>query len=129
MIIIAFLPKQYTDAEELFTYTPLLENKRFSVIYNGILTMFFSFVVILVRAFSFRLNESILDNETFEIVLTVDEEVGMTGAINLDVSVLNICKEVKAQHPLNISLISVTSLVLIISLNSIDSQSPKDLNI
>ncbi len=71
MIIITLIPKQYTDAEELFTYTPLLENKRFSVIYNGILTMFFSFVVILVRAFSFRLNESILDNEIFEIVLTV----------------------------------------------------------
>ena len=64
MLIIAFLPKQYTDAEELFTYTPLLKSKRFSAIYNGILTMFFSFVVILVRAFSFRLNESILDNET-----------------------------------------------------------------
>ena len=71
MLIIALLPKQYTDAEELFTYTPLLKNKRFSVIYNGILTMFFSFVVILVRAFSFRLNESILDNEIFEIALTV----------------------------------------------------------
>lgn len=71
MLIITLLPKQYTDAEELFTYTPLLKNKRFSVIYNGILTMFFSFVVILVRAFSFRLNESILDNEIFEIVLTV----------------------------------------------------------
>jgi hypothetical protein len=71
MLVIASLPKQYTDAEELFTYTPLLKNKRYSVIYNGILTMFFSFVVILVRAFSFRLNESILDNEIFEIVLTV----------------------------------------------------------
>ena len=71
MLVIASLPKQYTDAEELFTYTPLLKNKRYSVIYNGILTTFFSFVVILVRAFSFRLNESILDNEIFEIVLTV----------------------------------------------------------
>ena len=71
MLIIVLLPKQYTDAEELFTYTPLLKNKRYSIIYNGILTFFFSFVVILVRAFSFRLNESVLDNEIFEIALTV----------------------------------------------------------
>ena len=71
MIIIAFLPKQYTDAEDSFTYTPLLKNKRFSVIYNGILTIFFSFVVILVRAFSFRLNEFFWDEEIVEIVLTI----------------------------------------------------------
>ena len=71
MIIITLIPKQYTDAEELFTYTPLLKNKRFSIIYNGILTMFFSFVVILARAFSFRFNEFTVDNEVFEIVLTL----------------------------------------------------------
>jgi len=71
MLIIALLPKQFTDAEESFVYTPLIKNKRFSLIYNGILTLFFSFVVILARAFSFKLNEAILDNEVFEIVLTI----------------------------------------------------------
>ena len=29
MIIIAFLPKKYTDAEASYTYTPLLKNKRY----------------------------------------------------------------------------------------------------
>jgi len=71
MLIIVLFPKQFTDAEELFNYTPLIKNKRFSLIYNGILTLFFSFVVILARAFSFRLNEIILDNEIFEMVLTI----------------------------------------------------------
>jgi hypothetical protein len=71
MLLIVLWPKQFTDAEELFTYTPLLKNKKYSLIYNGILTLFFSFVVILARAFSFRLNEFILDNEIFEIILTI----------------------------------------------------------
>ena len=71
MIIIALLPKQFTDAEELFTYTPLLNNKKYSLIYNGFLTLFFSFVVVLSRACAFRLNELIIDNEIFEIVLTI----------------------------------------------------------
>lgn len=71
MIIIAFLPKKYTDAEASYIYTPLLKNKRYSVIYNGILTIFFSFVVILVRAFSFRLNEFFWDEEIVEIILTI----------------------------------------------------------
>lgn len=71
MFLIVLWPKQFTDAEELFTYTPLLKNKKYSLIYNGILTLFFSFVVILARAFSFRLNEFILDNEIFEIILTI----------------------------------------------------------
>ncbi len=71
MVIIVLLPEQFTDAEELFNYTPLIKNNKFSLIYNGILTLFFSFVVILARAFSFRLNEFVLDNEVFEIVLTI----------------------------------------------------------
>ena len=71
MLIIAFLPKQFTNAEESFDYTPLIKNKRFSLIYNGILTLFFSFVVVLARGFAFKLNEAILDNEVFENVLAV----------------------------------------------------------
>lgn len=71
MLLIVLWPKQFTDAEELFTYTPLIKTKKYSLIYNGILTLFFSFAVILVRAFSFRLNEATLDKEVFEIILTV----------------------------------------------------------
>ena len=71
MLIIAFLPKQFTNTEESFDYTPLIKNKRFSLIYNGILTLFFSFVVVLARGFAFKLNEAILDNEVFENVLAV----------------------------------------------------------
>ena len=71
MALIAAWPKQFTDAEELFTYSPLVKTKKYSLIYNGILTIFFSFVIVPVRAFSFRLNEKILDNDVFETVLTI----------------------------------------------------------
>lgn len=71
MLIIILLPKKYTNAEEDYTYVTSIKNKRFSLIYNGILTLFFSFVIILVRAFSFRLNEFFWDEEIVEIILTV----------------------------------------------------------
>ncbi|MBR2877204.1 MAG: hypothetical protein IKC01_08695 [Clostridia bacterium] len=71
LLVIALLPGKYTRSEENYIYTPLIKNKKFSLVYNGILTIFFSFVVILSRAFSFRLNEMTLDNDVFEIVLTV----------------------------------------------------------
>ncbi len=71
MLIITLLPKKYTNAEEDYTYVTSIKNKRFSLIYNGILTLFFSFVIILVRAFSFRLNEFFWDEEIVEIILTI----------------------------------------------------------
>ena len=71
MLIITLLPKKYTASEEDYTYQTSIKNKRFSLIYNGILTLFFSFVVILARAFSFRLNEFFWDEEIIEIILTI----------------------------------------------------------
>ena len=71
MLIIVLLPKKYTNAEENYTYESSIKNKRFSFIYNGVLTVFFSFAIILVRAFSFRLNEFFWDEEIVEIILTV----------------------------------------------------------
>ena len=71
MLIITLLPKKYTASEEDYTYQTSIKNKRFSLIYNGILTFFFSFVVILTRAFSFRLNEFFWDEEIIEIILTI----------------------------------------------------------
>ncbi len=71
MLIIILLPKKYTNAEEDYTYVTSIKNKRFNLIYNGILTLFFPFVVILVRAFSFRLNEFFWDEEIIEIILTI----------------------------------------------------------
>ena len=71
MLVITLLPKKYTNSEEDYTYVTSIKNKRFSFIYNGILTLFFSFVIILVRAFSFRLNEFFWDEEIVEIILTV----------------------------------------------------------
>lgn len=71
MLIITLLPKKYTNSEEDYTYVTSIKNKRFSLIYNGILTLFFSFVIILVRAFSFRLNEFFWDEEIVEIILTI----------------------------------------------------------
>ena len=71
MLLIVLLPKKYTNAEEDYTYVTSIKNKRFSLIYNGILTLFFSFVVILARAFSFRLNEFFWDEEIIEIILTI----------------------------------------------------------
>jgi len=71
MLIITLLPKKYTASEEDYTYQTSIKNKRFSLIYNGILTFFFSFVVILARAFSFRLNEFFWDEEIIEIILTI----------------------------------------------------------
>lgn len=71
MLIITLLPKKYTASEEDYTYQTSIKNKRFSLIYNGILTLFFPFVVILVRAFSFRLNEFFWDEEIIEIILTI----------------------------------------------------------
>ena len=71
MLVITLLPKKYTNSEEDYTYVTSIKNKRFSLIYNGILTLFFSFVIILVRAFSFRLNEFFWDEEIVEVILTV----------------------------------------------------------
>ena len=71
MLVITLLPKKYTNSEEDYTYVTSIKNKRFSLIYNGILTLFFSFVIILVRAFSFRLNEFFWDEEIVEIILTI----------------------------------------------------------
>lgn len=71
MLIITLLPKKYTASESEFIYTPLIKNNKLNFIYNGILTLFFSFVVILARAFSFRLNELTSDSDAFEIILTV----------------------------------------------------------
>ncbi len=71
MVIITLLPKKYTASEENYIYQTSIKNKRLSLIYNGILTLFFSFVIILVRAFSFRLNEFFWDEEIVEIILTL----------------------------------------------------------
>ena len=71
MLTITLLPKKNNNAEEDYTYVTSIKNKRFSLIYNGILTLFFSFVIILVRAFSFRLNEFFWDEEIVEIILTI----------------------------------------------------------
>ena len=70
MLVIALLPKKYTKTEA-YEYSPLFKNKTISVYFNSIVTVFALFGLVLVRAFAFRLNELILDNETFEIVLTV----------------------------------------------------------
>ena len=70
MLIIALLPKEYTNSEE-YEYTPLFNNKKATVYFNSFITVFALFGIVLIRAFAFRLNELILDNETFEIVLTV----------------------------------------------------------
>ena len=70
MLIIALLPKEYTNSEE-YEYSPLFNNKKATVYFNSFITVFALFGIVLIRAFAFRLNELILDNETFEIVLTV----------------------------------------------------------
>lgn len=70
MLIIALLPKEYTNSEE-YEYSPLFNNKKATLYFNSFITVFALFGIVLIRAFAFRLNELILDNETFEIVLTV----------------------------------------------------------
>ena len=70
MLIIALLPKKYTASED-YEYSPLFKNKKASLLFNALLTMLLVFGIVLARGFAFRLNELTLDNETFEIILTV----------------------------------------------------------
>ena len=70
MLVIALLPKKFTNSEE-YEYSPLFSNKKVTVYFNSFITVFALFGIVLIRAFAFRLNELTLDDETFETVLTV----------------------------------------------------------
>lgn len=71
MLIIASLPKKYTDKECDFEYSSLFENRKVTLIFNSLFTLLFTFGIILARAFCFRFVEMFIDSEALEIVLTV----------------------------------------------------------
>ena len=72
MATLALLPRKYTLAEEDYKYKSMLCNKKFRYIYNLILTVFFTFGIILARAFAFRLTELFTDDgDVIEVVITI----------------------------------------------------------
>lgn len=72
MLILALLPRKYTDREADYQYSSMLCNDRFRYIYNLILTVFFTFGIILARAFAFRLTELFTeDGDVIEVIITV----------------------------------------------------------
>ncbi len=72
MLILALLPRKYTDREDNYQYTSMLCNVKFRYVYNLILTVFFTFGIILARAFAFRLTELFTDDgDVIEVILTV----------------------------------------------------------
>lgn len=72
MLILALLPRKYTDRKKDYQYTSMLCNDKFRYIYNLILTVFFTFGIILARAFAFRLTELFTeDGDVIEVVITV----------------------------------------------------------
>ena len=72
MPIFALLPRKYTDREKDYQYTSMLCNDKFRYIYNLILTVFFTFGIILARAFAFRFTELFTeDGDVIEVIITV----------------------------------------------------------
>ena len=72
MLMLALLPRKYTDTEKNYKYTSMLSEQKFRYIYNLILTVFFTFGIILARAFAFRLTELFTDDgDVIEIIITV----------------------------------------------------------
>ncbi len=72
MLTLVLLPKKYTDREENYQYSPLFKNKKISLAFNSVFTLFITLFIVPVRAFSMRLLEVFgADEEIFEIILTV----------------------------------------------------------
>ena len=72
MLTLALLPRKYTDREKDYQYTSMLCNDKFRYIYNLILTVFFTFGIILARAFAFRVTELFTeDGDVIEVIITV----------------------------------------------------------
>ena len=72
MLTLALLPRKYTDKEQDYQYSSMLCNDKFRYIYNLILTVFFTFGIILARASAFRMTELFTDDgDVIEIIITI----------------------------------------------------------
>lgn len=72
MLLLCLIPRKYALRDKEYSYKSMLCNDKFRYIYNLILTVLFTFGIILARAFSFRLTELFTDDgDVIEIIITV----------------------------------------------------------
>ncbi len=67
---IVLLPKKYVEQEK-YEYKPMFNNKKFTIFYNEVFTLLFSFGVILSRAIGFRAPRAFIEDDVVETIVTI----------------------------------------------------------